>query len=103
MFNRIDDVMVSVLTSSSVDRGCEPRWGQTKEIKIGICCFSDEHAALSRKSKDWFAQNQDNVSDCGSCLSANCCCIELVLQMYKNPTKCVGLVQSRPHHHLIEN
>ena len=21
----------------------------------------------------------------------------------KNPTKCVGLVQSRPHHHLIEN
>jgi hypothetical protein len=21
----------------------------------------------------------------------------------KNPTKCVGLVQNRPHHHLIEN
>jgi hypothetical protein len=21
----------------------------------------------------------------------------------KNPTKCVGLVQSGPHHHLIEN
>jgi len=22
---------------------------------------------------------------------------------YKNPTQCVGLVQSEPHHHLIEN
>ena len=22
---------------------------------------------------------------------------------YKNPPKCVGLVQSEPHHHLIEN
>ena len=22
---------------------------------------------------------------------------------YENPTKCVGVVQSKPHHHLIEN
>ena len=26
-----------------------------------------------------------------------------VSQHYKNPTKCVGLVQSGPHHHFIEN
>jgi hypothetical protein len=46
--------MVSVLASSAVDRGFEPRSGQTKDYKIGICCFSYKHAAFRRKSKDWF-------------------------------------------------
>ena len=53
--------MVSVLTSSAVDRGFEPWSGQTKDYKIGICCFSAKHAALRRKSKDWSARNQNNV------------------------------------------
>ena len=57
--------MLSVLTLSVVDRGFEPRSGQTKDYKIGICCFSAKHAALRRKSKEWFAQNQDNVSEWG--------------------------------------
>jgi len=52
-----------VLASSAVDRGFEPRSGQTKDYKIGICCFSAKHAAIRRKSKDWFARNQDNVSE----------------------------------------
>jgi hypothetical protein len=26
-------------------------------------CFSVEHAALRRKSKDWFSRNQNNVSE----------------------------------------
>jgi hypothetical protein len=34
---------------------------QTKVYKIGICCDSPTHAALRRKSKDWLAQNQDDV------------------------------------------
>jgi len=55
-------VIVSMLASSVVDRGYEPWSGQTKDYKIGICCFTDKHAALRRKSKDWFAWNQDNVS-----------------------------------------
>jgi hypothetical protein len=55
--------MDSVLASSAVDRVFEPQLGQTKDYKIDICCFSAEHAALRRKSKDWLAQNQDNVSD----------------------------------------
>ena len=38
--NRIGGVMVSVLASSAVDRGFEPWSGQTKDYKIGICCFS---------------------------------------------------------------
>jgi hypothetical protein len=29
--------MVSVLASSTVDRGFEPRSGQNKDYKIGIC------------------------------------------------------------------
>jgi hypothetical protein len=37
--------MVSVLASCAVDRGFEPQSGQTKDFKIGICCFSAKHAA----------------------------------------------------------
>ena len=57
--------MVSVLALSAVDRGFEPRSGQTKDYKIGICCFCAKHTAIRRKSKDWFARNQDNVSEWG--------------------------------------
>jgi hypothetical protein len=49
--NRIGGVMVSVLASSAVDCGFEPRSGQTKDYEIGICCFSDKHASLRRNSK----------------------------------------------------
>ena len=50
---------------SAVDRGFEPRSSRTKDYKIGICCFSTKHTALEKKRKDWLAQNQDNVSECG--------------------------------------
>ena len=43
--NCIGGVMVSVLALSVVDRGFEPRSGQTNDYKIGICCFSAKHAA----------------------------------------------------------
>ena len=42
---------------------CSPQSGQTKDYNIGICCFSTKNAALRKKSKDWFARNQDNVSN----------------------------------------
>jgi hypothetical protein len=61
----IGGVTVSVPTSSAVDRGFEPRSGQTKDYQIGICCFSAKHAALRRKNKDWLAWNQNNVSKWG--------------------------------------
>jgi signal peptidase I len=38
---------------------------QTKDYKIGICCFSTKHAALRRKSIVWLVQNRDNVSEWG--------------------------------------
>ena len=50
--NRIGGAMVSVLDSIAVDRGFDPRSGQIKDYKIGICCFPSKHAALKRKSKD---------------------------------------------------
>ena len=55
--------MVSVLASSVVDRGFKAWLGQTKDNKIGSCCFSAKHASLMRKNKDWLAWNQDTV-DC---------------------------------------
>ena len=53
----------NVFTSSVEDRGLEPQSGQTRNYRIGICCFSSKHALLSRKSKDCLVRNQDNVSE----------------------------------------
>ena len=55
--NCISDVVVRVLVSSVVGQG------QTNDYEIGICCFSSKHAAQRSKSKDWLAQNKDNVSE----------------------------------------
>jgi hypothetical protein len=63
MSNGIGDVIVSVITSSAVDRGFQLRSGQTKGYEIGICCFFAKHAALSKKTKDWLSRNQNNMSE----------------------------------------
>ena len=52
--------MVSVLASSAEGRGFDPWPGQTKGIKISICCFSAKHAAFRSKSKDWSAKSHNN-------------------------------------------
>ena len=62
-----DDVMVNWFVPSAVDCGFEPRSGQIKDYKIGICCFSAKYAALRRKSKYWMARNRDNVADMTIC------------------------------------
>jgi acyl-CoA hydrolase len=54
-----------------------------KDYKISICCFFAKHVALRRKSKDWLARNQGNVSEWGDMLTRGL-----------NPTKRIGLVQS---------
>ena len=59
----IGGVMVRVLASSVVDHGFNPRSAQTKDGKIGICCFFAKHAALRINSKDWLARNQNNLSE----------------------------------------
>jgi hypothetical protein len=55
--------MGSMLASSAVDRGFEPRLDQTKDYKISICYFSAKQAALRRNSKYWWTRNQNNVSE----------------------------------------
>ena len=54
--------MVRVLALSVVDPGFKPN---ERLYKIGICCFSAKHTAPRRKSKDWLARNQENVSERG--------------------------------------
>ena len=55
--------MVSVLSSSVIDRGFESRSVQTKDYKTDICCFATKQTVL--RSKDGLTQNQDNVSERG--------------------------------------
>ena len=58
-------VMVSMLALTAVGHGFKPRSSQTKDSKIGICCFTAKHATLRSKSKDWLVQNQGDVSEWG--------------------------------------
>ena len=62
-YNSMGGIMVSILASSVVDHGFEPQSGETKDYKIGISCTSAKHTALRRKSKDWLARDQNNVSE----------------------------------------
>jgi hypothetical protein len=56
--------MVGIHSSNVVDRGFEPRWGQTKDYKI--CYFSAKDALLRRKTKDWLGRNQYNMFEWGN-------------------------------------
>jgi len=85
-----------VLASSAVDRGFESRWGQTKDYKIGICCFFAKRVALRRKSKDWLVRNQNNVSE-WSDMSNRRLLSQLALWKFST------LVRSQHHHHLISS
>jgi hypothetical protein len=60
---RLHQWFSSMLAFSAVDCRFESRSGQSKDCKIGICCFSPKPTALRRKSKDWLARNQDDVSE----------------------------------------
>ena len=55
--------MLFVKSSTKIPHLILFRSSQTKDFRIGICCFYPKHAALRRKSKDWLARNQNNVSD----------------------------------------
>jgi hypothetical protein len=56
--------MVSMLASSAVDCVFEPRSGQAKDYKIGICCFSAKHAALKEKNQRLVGSYLECVSEC---------------------------------------
>ena len=49
--------MVSVFVSRAVDRGFEPRLGQTKDYEISICCVSTKE-----KGQRLVGSESDNMS-----------------------------------------
>ena len=57
--------MVSLLLLSAVDLVFQPRLGQIKDDKIGICCFSTKHITIRKKSKDRLVRNLGYGSECG--------------------------------------
>ena len=56
--NHIGGVMVSVLASSAVDRGFDPRSGQIKDYNIGCCWFSVKHVALIKEKEQLLAGSE---------------------------------------------
>jgi hypothetical protein len=64
--NRIGGIMVRLFVSSAIDCVFEPRSGQTKDYKIGICCFSVKHVTLRGKSEN-SDRNHDNLSKISKC------------------------------------
>jgi hypothetical protein len=71
--------MVSVLASSAVNRGFEPRSGQSKGNNIGICYFSVKHAGLRSKSKHRLLGIRIMCPSGATCLPADWCFSELAL------------------------
>jgi len=53
--------MVIILALGAVDCGFQLMSRQTKDYKIGICCFSAKHTSIRSESKEWLAWKQDNV------------------------------------------
>jgi hypothetical protein len=98
---RVGSVTVIVLPTSAVYSEFEPRSGQTKDYKIVFVAYLlSTQPWGERATTGWLGIRIMCLSRV-TCLSADCCFGELAL--YKNPTKRVGLVQSGPQHHLIEN
>ena len=54
----------------------EQSYEEAQDYKNGICCFYNKHAVLKSESKDWLAQNSDNVSEWMKC---TCCISEVAL------------------------
>jgi hypothetical protein len=82
---QVSYILVKVVNSRMTNMEWKANWlyssrsGQTKDYKIGICCFSTKHTALRCKSKDWLARNQNNVSSVATCLPTDSCFSELAL------------------------
>ena len=90
--NHSSPVMVSMLASGLVDRGCESRSGQTIDYDFSICCFFAKHPTVRRQGKGYLAQ--------WSYMSTNEF-FAAVSWYYKYLAKCVGLVKCGHHHRLI--
>ena len=77
--NRIGDVMDTVYASSVIYRGFEPLSGQTKDYKIGICCFFAKHARIIKDKETLWYVIRIMCPSGATCLSVDCCFSELEL------------------------
>ena len=55
-------LVVTCLSRVQEVMGSIPRPGQTKDLKIGICCFSTKHVASGSKNNDLSDRSRNNVS-----------------------------------------
>jgi hypothetical protein len=73
---RIGGEMVTILASSVVDRGFEPRSGQAKDYEIRICCFSDKltvqcYLVMDIKKHFWYLIYVERQKENGNSTSAD--------------------------------
>ena len=54
--NHRSPVMISMLASGVVDRGCESRSGQTTDYDFSIFCFFTKHPTVRRQDNGYLAQ-----------------------------------------------
>jgi hypothetical protein len=71
--NRIGGVIVSVLASSAVDRGFEPRSDQTKDYKIVIVVSPPSMQHLGKREKTGWFGIMIMCPSRAPCLSADYC------------------------------
>jgi hypothetical protein len=72
LYNHITVVMVTVLAPGAVDRGLEPRSCQTKDNKIGMCCFSAKYAHSGERATTGWLGIRIMCQSGATCLSADC-------------------------------
>ena len=89
-----------MLVSSAVDRRFESRSGQTKDYQLVCVAYNAKHAELRRKSKDWLARNQDDVSEWSDMYIRG---LLFPLDNTMKKPKRVGLEKSGHHHHIVAN
>ena len=68
--------MVRLFVSSAIDCVFEPRSGQTKDYKTGICCFSVKHVTLRGESENSLTEIMTicpKYLSGETCLPSNCC------------------------------
>ena len=78
--NHIGGAIVSVLASTVVTCGFEPRLGKTKDCKIGICCFSAKRVHWWVRAETYWLGIRIKCPRGATCLDADCCVSELALQ-----------------------
>jgi hypothetical protein len=78
---------------TNVKSGIQCRSSQN--YKIGFSFLSPKYIDVRNKSKNWFAQIQDTVSEWRDMSTTE-------FYFSEHPTKRVGLVQDRRHHLLME-